>query len=347
MGYKAFTKGESEMRRKLTGLVVSLMLLLPLLVACGGTQATGTGANATASGAGGADTTAAAGGAAEATPAAGSGDKTITVGSKDFTEAVVMGEMYAQALEANGYTVNRKLRLGSVQILDQALMSGQIDMYPEYTGTSLETVVKYTGETPKSPDETYQIVKDFYAKRSPALTVLQPANFNNTNGIVVRKEVAQKYNLKTLEDLAKASPNLIFASFSEFQERTDSFPRIKENYPETNFKDVLLVNAIGLRYKSLEEGKADVGIGFTTDGQIASQDLVVMEDPKNIWPFYYPAPVINTEYLQAHPDVEGILNAVSAKLDAATIQRLNALVDIDQEEPAEVAEKFLTDNGLK
>ncbi len=100
-------------------------------------------------------------------------------------------------------------------------------------------------------------------------------------------------------------------------------------------------------YKALEEGKADVGIGFTTDGQIASQDLVVMEDPKNIWPFYYPAPVINTDYLQAHPDVEGILNAVSAKLDAATMQRLNATVDIDQEEPAEVAEKFLTDNGLK
>ncbi len=339
------------MKRKLTALVVSLMLLVPLLAACGGTEATGTGANATASGAGtsraGGTEATAAGSGAEAAAAAGSGEKTITVGSKDFTEAILMGELYAQALEANGYRVNRKLGLGSVQILDQALMSKQIDMYPEYTGTALETVVKYTGETPKTSEETYQIVNDFYAKRSPAQTVLQPANFNNTNGIVVRKEVAQKYNLKTLDDLAKASPNLIFASFSEFQERPDSFPRIKENYPEMNFKDVLLVNAIGLRYKALEEGKADVGIGFTTDGQIASQDLVVMEDPKNIWPFYYPAPVINTEYLQAHPEVEGILNAVSAKLDAATMQRLNATVDIDQEEPAEVAEKFLTDNGLK
>ena len=334
------------MKRKLTALLASLILLVPLLAACGGAESTGTGANATASEADGAAGTAVGGGANEAAGAASSGDKTITVGSKDFTEAILMGELYAQALEAKGYTVNRKLRLGSVQILDQALMSKQIDMYPEYTGTSLETVVKYTGETPKTPEETYQIVKDFYAKRTPALTVLQPANFNNTNGIVVRKEVAQKYNLRTLEDLAKASPNLIFASFSEFQERPDSFPRIKENYPDMNFKDVLLVNAIGLRYKALEEGDADVGIGFTTDGQIASQDLVVMEDPKNIWPFYYPAPVVRSDVLEKNPKMEEVLNSVSETLDAETMRELNAQVDIEQEDPDEVAAEFLQEKGI-
>ncbi|MDP9351166.1 MAG: glycine/betaine ABC transporter substrate-binding protein, partial [Chloroflexota bacterium] len=277
---------------------------------------------------------------------AGGGDKTITVGSKNFTEQFILGELYAQALEAKGYTVNRKLNLGSEQIADRALQSGQIDMYPEYTGTALGAILKIE-DTPATPEETYNVVKEGYAKRNPSVTLLQPADFNNTYGIVVRREIAEQYNLKTLEDLAKASPNLIFASFSEFQDRADGFPNIQKNYPGMNFKDIVLVNSLGLRYAALEKGDADVGVGFQTDGQIASQDLAVMEDPKNIWPFYYPAPAVRTEYLEAHPEIRDILNSVSETLDLETMQELNALVDIEKEDPADVASDFLEEQGLK
>ncbi len=309
------------------------------------TGAATAGATAAATGVATAGATAAATAASVGAPAAG-GDKTITVGSKNFTEQFILGELYAQALEAKGYTVNRKLNLGSEQIADRALQSGQIDMYPEYTGTALGAILKIE-DTPATPEETYNVVKEGYAKRNPSVTLLQPADFNNTYGIVVRREIAEQYNLKTLEDLAKASPNLIFASFSEFQDRADGFPNIQKNYPGMNFKDIVLVNSLGLRYAALEKGDADVGVGFQTDGQIASQDLAVMEDPKNIWPFYYPAPAVRTEYLEAHPEIRDILNSVSETLDLETMQELNALVDIEKEDPADVASDFLEEQGLK
>lgn len=279
--------------------------------------------------------------------AGGAGDKTITIGSKNFTEEVILGELYAQALEAKGYKVNRKLNLGSVEVLDKALQTGQIDMYPEYTGTALINVAKYNGDLPNTPEKTYQLVQDFYAKRNPPMTLLKSANFNNTNAIIVTKDAADKYKLKTLEDLAKASPNLVFASFGEFQTRPDSFPNMKKNYPGFKFKDVVIVNDLGLRYKAIEEGKADAGIGFTTDAQIADQGLAVMEDTRHIWPYYLPTPILPDKYLKAHPDVEGVLNSVSAKLNEEAMRKMNAAVDIDEEEPADVADQYLKDNGLK
>jgi osmoprotectant transport system substrate-binding protein len=279
--------------------------------------------------------------------AGATGDKTITIGSKDFTEQLILGELYAQALEAKGYKVNRKLNLGGVAIVDKALTSGQIDMYPEYTGTALETVVKFKGDKLPSPEETYNIVKQFYAKRKPSMTLLKQANFENTYGIFVRKEVADQYNLRTLEDLAKASRNLTFASFGEFQNRADGLPNIKENYPGMNFGKTVLVNDLGLRYRAVQEDKADVGIGFTTDPQLADENLVVMEDPKQIWPPYYPVPIINTRYLQSHPDVEGVINAVSEKLTLDKMREMNRQAVEDQDEPVDIAGAFLEENGLK
>jgi osmoprotectant transport system substrate-binding protein len=229
------------------------------------------------------------------------GGPTLTVGSKNFTEQYVLAELYAQVLEEEGFNVERKLDLGSVQIADRALQNGQIDFYPEYTGTALVTVLGYEGENPKTPEATYEEAKQRYAERSPADTMLEPANFESTYGILVRKEVAQEQNLKTLEDLAEASPQLIFATFGEFQERSDGFPNMKKNYPNLNFKDIIVVNDIGLRYKGLESGEADVGIGFTTDQQFTSDELVVMEDPKQIWPYYYPAPVVRSDVLEENP----------------------------------------------
>ena len=220
----------------------------------------------------------------------GGGGPTITVGSKNFTEQYILGELYAQALAANGFSVEKKLDLGSEQIADKALQNGQIDMYPEYTGTSLVAVLGYKGENPPTPEATYQKAKELYAKRDPADTMLTPAQFNNTYGIFVRSQVAEQDDLKTLTDLAEVSPELTFVSFSEFQNRPDGYPNMQKNYEGLDFGDIKIVNSIGGPiYQGVLEGEGDVGVGFTTDGQLASDELVVMEDPKNIWPFYYPS----------------------------------------------------------
>ena len=270
----------------------------------------------------------------------------ITVGSKNFTEQLILGELYAQTLEAKGFNVDKNLNLGSVQVADQALQSGEIDMYPEYTGTSLETVLDYknAGQL-ESPEATYEKAKELYSERDPADTMLKPADFNNTYGIAVRKEAADEYGIKTLEDLAEASPNLIFASFSEFQERGDGFPNIKENY-DVNFKDIKIVNSLGNRYQALAQGDADVAVGFTTDGQLTSNKLVVAEDEKKIWPFYYPAPVFRSEVLDENPEVKEVVNSVSETLSLETMRELNGQVDIENRDPEDVAKDYLEEEGL-
>jgi len=277
----------------------------------------------------------------------GGGGPTITVGSKNFTEQYVLGELYAKALEANGFNVEKKLDLGSEQIADKALQNGQIDIYPEYTGTSLVDVLGYEGEYPSTPEATYQKAKELYAQRDPADTMLTPAQFNNTYGIFVRKDVAEKYALKTLADLAEASPKLAFVIFSEFKNREDSYPNMQKNYPAFDFGDIVIVNSIGGPiYQGVLQGEGDAGVGFTTDGQLASDELVVMEDPKNIWPFYYPAPVVRSDVLENNPKMKGVLNEVSASLNAEIMRELNAQVAIEQEDPEDVAAEFLQEKGI-
>lgn len=270
----------------------------------------------------------------------------ITVGSKNFTEQVILGELYSQKLEAEGYDVNKRLDLGNVTVLDKALQSGEIDMYPEYTGTALVTALGYEGEQFDSPEGTYDKTEELYEERDPAATMLEQASFNNTYGIAVRRDVAEEYNLETLEDLAEASQNLVLASFSEFQQREDGFPNIKESYSNTNFQEISIVNDLGLRYQALQQGDADVAIGFTTDGQLRSDDLVVVEDEKNIWPYYHPAPVIKQEFLNNNEGVQEPINAVTESLDLETMQTLNGRVDLDNEDPATVAEEHLQEAGL-
>jgi osmoprotectant transport system substrate-binding protein len=273
----------------------------------------------------------------------GGGGSKITVGSKNFTEQYIL---YAQALAANGFNVEKKLDLGSAAIADKALQNGQIDLYPEYTGTSLVEIFKQE-EQPDTPEATYQRAKELYADRDPADTMLTPAQFNNTYGIFVRKEVAEESNLQTLADLAEVSPELTFVSFSEFQNRSDGYPNMQKNYPGLDFGEVKIVNSIGGPiYEGVLQGEGDVGVGFTTDGQLASEELAVMEDPKSIWPIYYPAPVVRSDVLEKNPKVRGVLNEVSASLDAETMRKLNAQVDIEREEPEDVAKEYLEDKGL-
>ncbi|MDQ3862824.1 MAG: glycine/betaine ABC transporter substrate-binding protein, partial [Actinomycetota bacterium] len=237
---------------------------------------------------------------------------------------------------------------GSAPIADKALQNGQIDLYPEYTGTSLVAIVPYKGNPAdlNSPEATYEAAKKLYAKRSPADTMLKPASFNNTYGIFVRKSVAERDGLTTMEDLAEDSKNLTFISFSQFQNRSDGYPNMKRNYPAFDFKEIKIVNELGLRYSGLQGGEGDVGVGFTTDGQLTSDQLVVMKDPKSIWPFYHPAPVVRTDVLKKYPKIEKVLNEVTASLSLKTMQKLNGKVDLDQEDPEDVAKEYLEKKGI-
>jgi osmoprotectant transport system substrate-binding protein len=288
------------------------------------------------------------GGSSQSSDEGGGGGPTVTIGSKNFTEQYILGELYAQALEANGFSVEKKLDLGSEQIADKALQNGQIDMYPEYTGTALVATLDYEGDPAdlKTPEETYQKAKELYAQRDPADTMLTPAPFNNSYGIFVRKDVAEERDLETLADLAEASQDLTFVSYSEFQNRSDGYKNMQDNYPALDFGEIKIVNQLGLRYQGLQGGEGDVGVGFTTDGQLASDELVVMEDPKGIWPFYYPAPVVRSDVLEQNPKMEEVLNSVSESLDVETMRELNGQVDLEQEDPEDVAAEHLEDEGI-
>jgi osmoprotectant transport system substrate-binding protein len=263
------------------------------------------------------------------------------IGSKNFTEQVLLGELYAQALEAGGVPVERKLNMGGTLIAHQALVSGQIDMYPEYTGTALATVLK--AETLTDSDAVYQKVKAHY-DRELKLRWLTPTRINNTYVLVLLPETAQKHGLKTLSDLAKVSKQLTLGAGPEFRSRKDGIPGLKAKYGMEWKEDRQL--AIGVRYQALAGKQVDVIDGYATDGQISVQKLVKLQDDKRLWPPYFVAPVARPEALKDHPKAEAILDRISALLDDASMSEMNWRVDGKKEEPKDVARDFLKKKGV-
>jgi osmoprotectant transport system substrate-binding protein len=263
------------------------------------------------------------------------------IGSKNFAEQLILGELYAQALEARGIKVERKLNMGSTQLAHQSLVSNEIDMYPEYTGTALATVLK--AETMTDPQAVYRKVKEYYEKNFNA-TWLKPTRVNNTYVLVIRPDTAEKYKLKTLSELAKVSKELVIGAGPEFRSRKDGIPGLKAVYGIEWKEDRSI--AIGLRYPSLTSKQVDAIDGYATDGQISHYKLVKLVDDKHLWPPYYVAPVIRQASLREHPGVEDILNRVSALLDDAAMSEMNWRVDGNKEEPKDVARDFATKKGL-
>lgn len=266
--------------------------------------------------------------------------QTIRVGSKNFTEQYVLAELYAQTFEANGIKVERKINLGGTLIAQKALEEKQIDFYPEYTGTMLLAVLKEAPMTDKQA--VYDKVKTAYAANG--LVVLNQAPMNNTYVMVVKPEVAAKYKLATLSDLAKVAKEVKLGAGPEFRDRKDGLPGLKATYG-MDFKEDLQL-AIGLRYQALKGDQVQVVNGYSTDGMIAAMKLTRLKDDKNLWPPYYLAPVIRKEVLDANPKIGEIANKLSALLDDATMAQLNYLVDGEKEEPKDVAKAFLKEKGI-
>jgi osmoprotectant transport system substrate-binding protein len=264
----------------------------------------------------------------------------VRVGSKNFTEQFILGELYAQALEANGIKAEKRLNLGGTLIAHKALEEKQIDLYPEYTGTILLAVLKQESMT--DAKAVYDKVKSEYAAKG--LVVLNQAPVNNTYVLVVRPETAEKYKLETDSDLAKVSKELKLGAGPEFRDRKDGLPGLHDKYG-MEFKEDLQL-AIGLRYQALKNDQIQVVNGYSTDGMISAMKLKRLKDDKNLWPPYYIVPVVRKDALDASPKIADVLNRVSALLDDASMAELNYKVDGEKMEPKDVARDFLKAKGV-
>ncbi len=266
----------------------------------------------------------------------------LIVGSKNFTEELLLGELYAQLLEHYDFRITRKLNLGGTQVAMAALRRGDIDLYPEYTGTALITELKLkpTGDAAA----TYRTVRDAYA-RDYDLIWLDPAPMNNTQALATTQEIAEKYSIFTLSDLSRAAPKLRLGAIPEFTKREDGLPGLQKAYGGFNFHDVKLFD-IALRYRALKAGSVDVVVAFGTDGQILADSLVVFEDDKHFWPVYQVAPVVRREALDRFPGLATHLNGLSERLTDKTMRELNYAIDGGKQEPAAVAHDFLTGIGF-
>jgi osmoprotectant transport system substrate-binding protein len=266
----------------------------------------------------------------------------VRVGSKNFTEQFIVAEIYAQALDNAGIKAQTRTNLGATLIAHAALLNGDIDLYPEYTGTAMAHVVK--GDLSGSAEQTYQTVKNYY-ERNLHLTLLEPTHINNGYAIIVLPETATKYKLKTLSDLGPASKNLSFGAEGSFADRSDGLPGMSRVYG-IHFKDFRNLAKLGIRYSALTSKNIDVSFGFTTDWQIAEDGLVVLSDDKHLFPPYFLVPVIRQDTLARNPKIADVLNKVSSLLTNENMRAMNAAVERDKEEPKDVAAEFLKGKGL-
>ena len=264
----------------------------------------------------------------------------IVVGSKNFTEEFIIAEIYAQALEHAGLQVVRKFDLGSTQIAMAALTRGDIDLYPEYTGTALIDVLHLPPM--HDSDALYRRVKDEFERRY-GLRWLQPSPMNDSQGLATTQAISNQYRFTTLSQLSRIAPQLRLGAIPEFVSRADALPGLQKFYGGFRFKDVKTYD-IGLKYRALLHGDADVVTAFTTDGAIAANKLVVLKDDKQFWPAYHIAPVVRIDALRKAPLIAATLNKIAPAIDDATARSMNYAVDVRKQDSTDVASAFLKDH---
>jgi osmoprotectant transport system substrate-binding protein len=268
----------------------------------------------------------------------------ITVGSKNFTEQKILGEIYAQALEAAGYTVQKELNLGDEQTALKALEGGQISAYPEYTGTALLSFFGVKAEDlPSDEQQAYQQAKQEFAKKD--LTALEPTPFVSSNEVAVTQETADRLSLQKISDLEGQSQDLTLYGTPECRQRLDCLLGLQEVYG-LDFKKFVPVD-IALRHEVLTKGQADVSIVFTTDPQINREGFVLLEDDKGMFPPYNSMLVVRDDVMKkAGEDLSATVALVNEGLTDEVMQELNARVDLDKETPEAVAGQYLEESGL-
>lgn len=265
---------------------------------------------------------------------------TVTVGSKNFTENIIIAHMMADLVEAGtDLTVVRKVNLGGSNVAWTALENNDIQMYPDYTGTIVANYYQEkTGTSKETLDKTKELVKE------DKLKALESFGFNNTYTLAVTQETAQKYNLNTFSDLAKAADKLTLGCEFEFKDRPDGYPGLQSTY-SMNFKDVKGMDH-GIMYRSLSQGEVDAVDAYATDGQIKVFDLKILKDDMEFFPPYDCLPVVRQDTLDKYPEIEGALNKLAGKIDEQIMQELNAKVDDEGMKAETVARDFLVSAGL-
>lgn len=268
----------------------------------------------------------------------------IVVGGKNFTEQLILAEMTTQLLKHEGFEVDKRDGLGS-QVVRDAQVNGQIDVYWEYTGTSLVTYNKIN--EPMSAEHSYNTVKELDAK--VGITWLNPSTANNTYALAVQAANEKTDAIKSLSDLATSyndDGGLVMAVNAEFPGRPDGLPGLEETYGfETTRADLKSMDS-GLTYQALRDSQVDIALIFATDGRVKAFDFRILTDDKEFFPDYATVPVVRTSVLEANAGLEEPLNELSAKLTTEVMQTLNAQVDVDKKSIEDVATQFLTDSDL-
>ena len=293
-------------------------------------------------GGGGSETTQEQGGGIQSDEA--NAGTTITVGSKNFTEQKVLGEIYAQAFEAAGYTVEKQLNLGDEKTALKALEGGDIDAYPEYTGTALLSFFGVQADKlPKDEGTAYEDAKAGFAEKN--LTAFEPTPFTSSNEVAVTKETADENSLQKISDLSQVDQDFTMYGSPECRQRLDCLLGLQEVYG-LKFQKFVPVD-IALRHEVLTKGQADVSIVFTTDPQINREGFVLLEDDKGMFPPYNSTLVMRNEVAEkGGAGLEEVVAMVNEGLTDEAMQELNARVDLDKKTPEEVAGEYLSETGL-
>ena len=270
-------------------------------------------------------------------------NRTITIGSKDFSENIVLGEILAQLVEAKtDLKVSRKLNMGGTFVCFEAIKKGEIDIYPEYTGTGLTAQLEM--DVISDPDEAYRVVSEEFNKQFE-ITWLEPFGFNNTYALAVTDEVYQTYGINTYSELAKVSENLVFGAEHEFFDRQDGYDGLVKLYG-MNFKGDPKKMNVSLKYQAIGSGDIDVTDAFSTDGQIKQYNLKVLEDDQGFFPPYYAAPIIRNKTLEKYPELKEVLNSLAGLIDDSVMTELNYKIDVENKDVEAVAKEFLESNNL-
>jgi glycine betaine/choline ABC-type transport system substrate-binding protein len=262
------------------------------------------------------------------------------VGSKNFTEQVVLGELMAQAIEAEGVPVARKLNLGGTFICDSALRSGDIDVYVEYTGTAVTAV--FHQDVPHDTDLAFAQARALYAR--DGLSALEPFGFNNTFAVLVRARDARRLGLRSIDDLRAVASGWTPGFGYEFLQRADGYPGLSEVYG-LRFGGAPRGMDLSLIYKALADGQVDVIAGDATSALIDALDLAALDDSRHYFPPYDAAPIVRTSSLLRYPEIGRAAARLAGRVTERDMRAMNRAVDIDRREPGEVARQFLA--GLK
>lgn len=319
--------------------VVLAAITAAVLAACGSSSSSSSSSSATTST--NTATAATRGNPIAAATGPGVGKPPVTIGDKNFTEEYILGSLYAQALAAKGYKVTVKGNIGSSEITYKALQSGQIDMYPEYTGTLLTAVAGVT-TPPHSAQQAYTEAKAFAEKHG--FTLLDQTPFYDSDALGALKAYAQAHHLTTIANLDPLGKSVKLGGAPEFATRQQGLIGLEKVYGD---HPTFVPLAIGLTYKALDTGQVQVSDVFTTDPQLTSGKYAILTDPKKIFGFQNVAPIVSQKVLAAEgPAFAQTINKVSALMTIPAIQKMNAAVALDQQPYPAVARQFLQANGL-